>query len=109
MKDLTEDTTIEHSEVLNTLVGSKVFYVFQEELSRGLKAPQQLINKLALNITLACLWKEYWNRENWSIDYGIYEALCQCKGYSELAKEYDLSWIYAKTFEEFISILKERK
>ena len=115
-KDILQDTS-RHQEILNTVVGSKVYYMFQEEVYKTLKDPNniELGNKIALDETLQFLWWEYLglNKE--------YEALLgekeRCTYYlwdcvfKRLVNEglKRPNFITAETFEEFLEELKEMK
>ena len=114
-KEIVQETG-NYQEILNTVVGSKVYYMFQEEVHKALKDPNniELGNKIALDETLQFLWWEYignseehetyLNREFpisdlWSnifhrfIKEGIQRPI----------------FIKADTFEEFLDELKEMK
>ena len=114
-KEIVQETG-NYQEILNTVVGSKVYYMFQEEVHRALKDPNniELGNKIALDETLQFLWWEYVGNSD---EYETY-----------LNREFPISnlWrnifyrlieegiqkpelIEADTFEEFLDELKEMK
>lgn len=114
-KEIVQETG-NYQEILNTVVGSKVYYMFQEEVHKALKDPNniELGNKIALDETLQFLWWEYVGNSD---EYETY-----------LNREFPISnlWrnifyrlieegiqrpelIEADTFEEFLDELKEMK
>lgn len=114
-KEIVQETG-NYQEILNTVVGSKVYYMFQEEVHRALKDPNniELGNKIALDETLQFLWWEYVGNSD---EYETY-----------LNREFPISnlWrnifyrlikegiqrpelIEVDTFEEFLDELKEMK
>lgn len=111
-KDILQDTS-RYQEILNTVVGSKVYYMFQEEVYKALKDPNniELGNKIALDETLQFLLWEYvgetlLNESNLNVStISIWRDI-----EFRLDKEgFNIPAIEADTFEEFLEELKEMK
>ena len=105
-----------YQEILNTVVGSKVYYMFQEEVYKALKDPNniQLGNKIALDETLQFLWWEYIGNSEEHETYLNREFPISDLWHSvfhRFIKEGIQRPIFIKadTFEEFLDELKEMK
>lgn len=106
-----------YQEILNTVVGSKVYYMFQEEIHKALKDLNdiELGNKIALDETLQFLWWEHLglSKEHEALlgeEEGYTGYLWDCV-FKRLGNE-GLKrpiFITTKTFEEFLDELKEMK
>lgn len=114
-RDILQDTS-RYQEILNTVVGSKVYYMFQEEVYKALKDPNdlQLGNKIALDETLQYLWCEYMGNSEERESYLKREFLISDL-WNNVDHKFNLSvlksprFIEADTFEEFLEELKEMK
>lgn len=102
-----------YQEILNTVVGSKVYYMFQEEVYKVLKDHYniELGNKIALDETLQYLWANYskGNRNNIYLTKTSFYALMQVTNRLENGGLKRPDMIEADTFEEFLEELKEMK
>ena len=88
-KEIVQETG-NYQEILNTVVGSKVYYMFQEEVYKVLKDPNniELGNKIALDETLQFLWWEYIGNGE---EYETY-----------LNMEFTISDLWSSVFHRFI-------
>lgn len=114
-KEIVQETG-NYQEILNTVVGSKVYYMFQEEVHRALKDPNniELGNKIALDETLQFLWWEYMGNtvDNESyLNRGFLISNLRSNVFYSLIKEgiQRPELIEVDTFEEFLDELKELK
>ena len=114
-KEIVQETG-NYQEILNTAVGSKVYYMLQEEVYKALKDPNniQLGNKIALDETLQFLWWEYMGNSEEHEPYLNREFLISdlwSNVFHRLIKEgiQRPEFIEADTFEEFLGKLKEMK
>ena len=114
-KEIVQETE-NYQEILNTVVGSKVYYMFQEEVYKALKDPNniQLGNKIALDETLQFLWWEYvGNSEEYETylnrEFPISDLWSNI--FHRLIKEgiQRPELIEVDTFEEFLDELKKMK
>lgn len=115
-KEIVQETG-NYQEILNTVVGSKVYYMFQEEVHKALKDTNdiELGNKIALDETLQFLWWEHLglSKEHEALlgeeeGYACYLWDCVFKrlGNEGLKRP---NFITSDTFEEFLEELKEMK
>ena len=111
-KDILQDTS-RYQEILNTVVGSKVYYMFQEEVYKVLKDPKniELGNKIALDETLEFLWLSYLGCDealnSTTVNVGgVWDVVCLRLDKLGLKVP---NFIEADTFEEFLEELKEMK
>lgn len=110
-KEIVQETG-NYQEILNTVVGSKVYYMFQEEVHKVLVASSniQLGNKIALDETLQYLWWEY--ETNSINDVHIINTTKDVWNtvMDRIRDEgFNPPTIEADTFEEFLEELKEMK
>ena len=110
-KDILQDTS-RYQEILNTVVGSKVYYMFQEEVYKALKDPNniELGNKIALDETLQYLWWEY--ETNSINDIHIINTTKDIWANVTdriIDEGFNPPTIEVDTFEEFLEELKEMK
>lgn len=111
-KDILQDTS-RYQEILNTIVGSKIYYMFQEEVHKVIQ-DIQLGNKIALDETLQFLWWEYVgnsenNEELLNKETSISDLWFNVDYRLDKEKLVRPSFIEADTFEEFLKFLKELK
>lgn len=114
-KEIVQETG-NYQEILNTVVGSKVYYMFQEEVHKALKDSNniELGNKIALDETLQFLWRGYMGNSEKHESYLNREFLISDlwdnvsnRFYRDKLKR--PRFIEADTFEEFLEELKEMK
>lgn len=111
-KEIVQETG-NYQEILNTVVGSKVYYMFQEEVYKALKDPNniELGNKIALDETLQFLWVPYLGCDvSSNITIADMTAVwgVVCLRLDKLGLKVP-NFIEADTFEEFLDKLKEMK
>lgn len=110
-KEIVQETG-KYQEILNTVVGSEVYYMFQEEVYKALKDPNDigLGNKIALDETLQYLWCEYGTNHINDIHIinttkDVWDTVTD-----RIRDEgFNPPTIEADTFEEFLDELKEMK
>ena len=102
-----------YQEILNTVVGSKVYYMFQEEVYKALQDPYniELGNKIALDEALQYLWANYskGNRNDKHLAKTSFYVLAKVTNRLEDEGIERPDMIEADTFEEFLDELKEMK
>lgn len=110
--------TCEYQEIINTVVGSKVYYLFQVEIIDSLIDPSRIndANRIALDEALQFLWGSYQG------DFRLIELSSKIldKGISSIWDNVIAKFIKegltipsfiwcGKDFKEFLKILKEKR